>query len=104
MKIWKADAAGNIKQSESESSLKCDTATELDVLNALKRRGAAYKLANLMSYEKHEAIINLLFAELQKKPMEGFRKSSLSQLALADRDSCQAGRKDSWGAPYGSCR
>ena len=36
---------------------------DLDVFNALKRRGAAYELANLMSYEKHELLINLLFSE-----------------------------------------
>ena len=102
MKVWKADAAGNIKQSESESSLKCDTATELDVLNALKRRGAAYELANLMSYEKHEAIINLLFAELQREPMEGFRKPSLSQLALADREiHVKLAEKTRGGLPMG---
>ena len=68
MKVWKADASGNIKQTEADVAMKCDISTELDVFNALKRRGAAYELAHLMSYEKHESLINLLFAELQRDP------------------------------------
>lgn len=102
MKIWKADASGNIKQSEGDSSLTCDVATELDVLNALKRRGAAYELASLMSYEKHECIINLLFAELQRQPLEGFKKPSLSQLAAADREiHVKLAEKTRAGLPLG---
>ena len=86
LKIWKADAAGNIKQSDAESSLQCNIGSELDVLNALRRRGAAYELAKLMSYEVHDTIINLLFNELQKEPLEGFKATTLAQLAAADRE------------------
>lgn len=86
LKVWKADSAGNIKQSQPESSLSCEVSSELDVLNALKRRGAAYEISKLMSYEEHEKIINLLFFELQKEPLEGFKKVSISQVAAADRE------------------
>lgn len=86
LKVWKADASGNIKQSEAEANLKCDVSSELDVFNALRRRGVAYELANLMSFEKRETIINLLFTELQRESLDGFKKVSLSQLALADRE------------------
>ena len=86
LKVWKADASGNIKQSEAESSLKCEVSTELEVMNAMKRRGIAYEIANLMSFEKHELIVNLLFAELQREPLDGFRKLSVGQLAAADRE------------------
>eukprot|EP00435_Cladocopium_sp_Y103_P061921 s66_g23.t1 len=86
LKIWKADSSGTIKQSDAESALKCDVAGELDVLNALKRRGVAYEIAKLMSYEKHESLIQVLFSELQREPLEGFRKTTLSQLSAADRE------------------
>lgn len=86
LKVWKADASGTIKQTEGESGIKCDVSSELDVLNALKRRGIAYELANLMSFEKHELVVNLLFAELQRDPIEGFKKLTISQLAAADRE------------------
>lgn len=86
LKIWKADASGVVKQSDPQSSLQCSVTTELDVLNALKRWGAAGELAKLMSYEQHEKLVNLLFNELQKEPLDGFRKISLSQVAAADRE------------------
>ena len=76
LKVWKADATGTIKQTEAELSLKCDVSSELEVLNAMKRRGVAYELASLMSFEKHEQIINMLFAELQREPLEGCDSAS----------------------------
>eukprot|EP00435_Cladocopium_sp_Y103_P066847 s272_g29.t1 len=84
LKVWKADSSGAIKLSEAESSLKCDVGTELEVLNALKRRGVAYEISKLMSYEVHERIIQLLFGELQREPLEGFKRPTLSQLSAAD--------------------
>ena len=86
LKVWKADANGVIKQSDVEASLRCDVGTELEVLNALKRRGMAFELAKLMTFEKHEALISLLFGELQREPLEGFKRPSMSQLASADRE------------------
>ena len=74
------------KQSDAESSLRCEVATELDVLNALRRRGIAYELAHLMSYEVHEMIVSLFFTELQRDPIEGFKKTTLGQLSAADRE------------------
>ena len=74
LKVWKADSSGTIKQSDAESSLRCEVATELDVLNALRRRGIAYELAHLMSYEVHEMIVSLFFTELQRDPIEDSRK------------------------------
>ena len=66
--------------------MKCDVGSELEVLNALKRRGVAYELAHLMSFETHEEIISLLYGKLQREPLEGFRKPTLSQLSAADRE------------------
>ena len=86
LKIWKADASGTIKQSDGDQQLKCEVGTELEVLNALKRRGMAYELAKLMSYECHEQLINLLFNELQRDPIDGFVRPSMGQLASADRE------------------
>ena len=86
LKVWKADSSGTIKQSDAESSLRCEVATELDVLNALRRRGIAYELAHLMSYEVHETIVSLFFTELQRDPIEGFKKTTLGQLSAADRE------------------
>ena len=102
LKIWKADAAGNIKLSEAESGLRCDISTELEVMNAMKRQGIAYEIANLMSFEKHELIVNLLFAGLQRDVLEGYKKLSISQLAAADREiHLRLAEKTRAGLPLG---
>lgn len=86
LKVWKADSSGTIKQSDADQQVKCDVGTELEVLNALKRRGIAYELSKLMSYECHDQLVNLLFNELQREPIEGFARPSMGQLAAADRE------------------
>ena len=102
LKVWKADSAGVIKQSEPESLLRCEIGTDLEVLNALKRRGIAFELAKLMSFEKHEAIVNLLFSELQREPLEGFRRPTMGQLAAADREiHVKLSEKTRSGLPMG---
>ncbi|CAL1166818.1 unnamed protein product [Cladocopium goreaui] len=102
LKVWKADASGTIKQTEADSNLKCEVSSELEVMNAMRRRGIAYELANLMSFEKHELIVNMLFAELQREPMDGFRKLSMGQLAAADREiHLKLSEKTRAGLPLG---
>ena len=86
MRIWKADSAGSIKATYKEPSIVANLSTELDVHNALRRRGIAYEVAQAMSFETHEKIINFFFYELKKEPMEGFAPVSLQQLAAADRE------------------
>ena len=86
MRIWKADSAGSIKAAYKEPSIVANLSTELDVHNALRRRGIAYEVAQAMSFETHEKIINFFFYELKKEPMEGFAPVSLQQLAAADRE------------------
>ena len=86
MRIWKTDSAGNIRAAYKEPSIAANLSTELDVHNALRRRGIAYEVAQAMSFETHEKIINFFFYELKKEPMEGFAPVSLHQLAAADRE------------------
>jgi len=86
LKVWKADSSGHIKQAEKTDIVKCDVRTDLEVLNALKRRGVAYEIARVMSFEVHELIVNLLFQELQRDPLDGFGRISMSQVASADRE------------------
>ena len=55
-----------------------------------------------MSYEKHESLINLLFAELQRDPPDGFKKPTMSQLASADREvHVKLAEKTRAGLPLG---
>ena len=102
LKVWKADASGVIKQTSPDDALKCDASTELEILNAMKRRGVAYELAKVMSFEKHEMIINLLFQELQREAPVGFKKVSMEQVASADREiHLKLAEKKRAGLPLG---
>ena len=47
MRVWKADGSGNIRASHKEPSLTANLSTELDVHNALKRRGLPMRLLRL---------------------------------------------------------
>eukprot|EP00435_Cladocopium_sp_Y103_P039326 s4108_g10.t1 len=58
LRVWKTDSAGNIKAANKEPSISATLATELDVHNALRRRGVAYEIAQAMSFEVHEKLIN----------------------------------------------
>ena len=86
LRVWKSDGSGNIKAINREPTLSANLTTELDVHNALRRRGVAYEVAQAMSFEVHERLLNFLFYELKKEPMEGFSPVSLHQLAAADRE------------------
>ncbi|CAL1158015.1 unnamed protein product, partial [Cladocopium goreaui] len=86
LKIWKTDSTGTIKATTKEPSIVASLNTELDVHNALRHRGVAYEIAQAMTFEVHEAIINYFFFELKKDPMEGFGQVTLQQVAAADRE------------------
>lgn len=86
LKVWKPDASGVVKAVSKDPSIKAVLETELDVHNALRRRGIAYDIAQAMSFEKHEKIINAFFFELKKDPIEGFSPVTLTQVAAADRE------------------
>ena len=86
LKVWKADSTGSIKASSKEPSIVASLTTDLDVHHALRRRGVAYEVAQAMSFEVHESIINYVFFELKKEPLEGFSQVTLQQVAAADRE------------------
>ena len=86
LKVWKTDASGVVKAVSKEPDIQAILTTELDVHNALRRRGAAYEIAQAMSFEVHETLLNFYFYELKKDPLEGFAQVSLAQVAAADRE------------------
>ena len=86
LKVWRTDASGMIKAVNKDPGIQAALDTELDVHNALRRRGVAYEIAQAMSFEVHEAVINFYFFELKKDALEGFSPVALSQVAAADRE------------------
>ena len=59
--------------------------TELQVLEALKRRGVAFAACDCMSWDAHERYLQSLFGHLRTEPPEGFSKPTLQQVLRADR-------------------
>ena len=68
LKIWKPDANGVIKAVEKGVDMRAIVSTDLEVHNALRRRGVAYDVGQAMSFTKHEELINLFFNEMQREP------------------------------------
>jgi hypothetical protein len=86
LKVWKPDSSGVIKAVDKGEDIRASISTDLEVHNALRRRGVAYDVAQAMSFERREELINLFFNEMQREPLEGFQKVSLEQVAAADRE------------------
>ena len=60
-------------------------ATEMQIYEALRRRGVAYAFADLLEWTVHERYITQLFGHLRKDPPQGYVKTSIQQLLRADR-------------------
>ena len=60
-------------------------ATEMQISEALRRRGVAYAFADLLEWTVHERYITQLFGHLRKDPPQGYVKTSIQQLLRADR-------------------
>ena len=86
LKVWKPDSSGVIKAVEKTSDVRAAISTDLEVHNALRRRGIAYDVSQAMTFETHEKLINTFFNEMQREPLDGFQRVSLDQIAAADRE------------------
>ena len=85
---WKADASGTLKEilKPLKDEQRADTSTDLRILQALHRRGAACEIGGLMTYEQHDCLVQDLLRELQRPPPTGFQAITHEQLQRADRE------------------
>ncbi|CAE7670291.1 unnamed protein product [Symbiodinium sp. CCMP2592] len=98
LKAWKPDKSGVVREHKDAPRLEANVATDLMVHHALRRRGVCYAIAELMTFEVHEALINFLFDAYYKDAPEGYQRVTLTQLSMCDReihlrlsDQCRAG-------------
>ena len=68
LKSWKPDKQGIVREVATSSDLKAARAPDLDIQNALRRRGVCYAISELMSFEVHETIILWLVEAYQRDP------------------------------------
>ena len=59
--------------------------SEMQVYEALRRRGVALEFANLLTWQEHERYVPTLFSRHRKDPLDGYAKVSLQQVLRADR-------------------
>ncbi|CAE7821922.1 unnamed protein product, partial [Symbiodinium necroappetens] len=90
LKAWRPDKAGIVREHKDTPRLEANVATDLLVHHALRRRGLCFSVAELMSFEVHESLIQFLFDAYYKEPTEGYQRVTLAQLALCDREALPA--------------
>ena len=77
---------GTLKTSMNDSLPTIDVGTEMRLLSALQRRGLAFDLVKLVSWEQHQEWTNKLFGALAADPPTNFNGPSLTSLLRADRE------------------
>ena len=65
--------------------VKADLKDLLMLKYALQRRGLAFEIGRLMSFEAHEKLVNLFFEELAQEPLPGHTAVTLDQVRRADK-------------------
>ena len=86
LKLLQSGRQGSVRLVEQATKITADTRSDLQLMQALRRRGVAYELAAVMTFEKHEELIDTLFLEYQREPLSGFHAVSVDQLQAADRE------------------
>eukprot|EP00435_Cladocopium_sp_Y103_P072053 s179_g39.t1 len=77
---------GTLKSVHQDNLTQVDVGTELKLMFAFQRRGLAFDLVNLVSWDVHTAWTNKLYRALMAEPPTGFASVSLSQLLRADQE------------------
>ena len=77
---------GALKTIASPTLPTADIGTELKLLYALQRRGLAFDVVSLMSWETHSDWVNKLFRALMSDAIPNFSPISLDQLLRADQE------------------
>ena len=87
LRMLQPDRAGVLKAILSHDSLRTKVDTELEVFQALRRRGIAYELGGYMSFAAHESLVCFLIRGLQKEPLPGCGRVTLNQPQAAGREA-----------------
>ena len=77
------EVGGNRKPDEGEDKANIQNVLQID--NALRRRGLAMAMADIMSWPVHEQIRSALVRVTSLTPPPGYRRTSFEQIRCADR-------------------
>ena len=70
---------------DKEDKLIAPTSSEIQFLQAMTRRGIAFKFAKLMTYEQHTTWLNFLMQAMQREAPPGYSRPSLHQAMMCDK-------------------
>lgn len=79
------DSAGVLKLTKQQKSGPCTTGSEIQVRYCLVRRALAFDQANLIDFKLMEAWNEKLMQSRLEEPSQGFARTTMKQLELADR-------------------
>lgn len=79
------DASGSLTVRDKQQMITCDTQTELELVQALRRRALAYDLVGACSYDTMNHYNSLLVQRIQDAPPPGYSKVTIVQALRADR-------------------
>ena len=88
---------GTLKAVSADSLPTVDIGTEMKLMYALQRRGLAFDLVGLMSFDAHSEWVNELFRALMADTPANFQALSLQQIIRADQGNVSfIGFRISW--------
>ena len=82
--FWKEKHDGTLQRTYRAAELSADIQDLVRLKYALQRRGAALEMSRLMSFKEHELLVEFLFEELTREPMEDHYPVTLNQVKEAD--------------------
>lgn len=85
IKELKADSEGYVKEFHRTKADSADTSSDLLLKFALTGRGLAMDQAEVLTFESHKKIINLLIGEMMRPALPGYSKVKVEQLLRADQ-------------------
>ena len=83
-KRLQSDRDGFLRLTTTLQTASADTSSLLKLQNCLGRRGAAFDIAGLLSFEAHAELVQEFMAAAQSEPVAGFATPSVEQLVEWD--------------------
>lgn len=84
---WTTDAAGHIKAIAVAQPLTAHADSELKLHFALKRRGLAFEMGDLLQFELHERLVEKMIAAYMRPAIDGHKKVDILQVERADKEA-----------------
>lgn len=78
-KQWKPDQHGVVRERVVEAVEHADVSTDLKLKSTLMRRRLALDIADVMSFETHQRIVDVLMDEYMRPPPHGYAKKVLAK-------------------------